>query len=79
MINQAPAKNNQPAAFTFAIHSRPGGPVSGISTPTPLEPIATPPSTKQITVPSAHTAPTVESLSVLTTPTLASQHPGCYV
>ena len=79
MINQAPAKNNQPAAFTFAIHSRPGGPVSGISTPTPLEPIATPPSTKQITVPSAHTAPTVDSLSVLIAPTLASQYRGCYV
>jgi len=79
MINQAPAKNSQPAASTFAIHSRPGGPVSGISTPTPLEPIATPPSTKQITVPSAHTAPTVESLSVLIAPTLASRYRGCYV
>jgi hypothetical protein len=79
MINQAPAKNNQPAASTFAIHSTPGGPVSGISTPTPLEANATPPSTKQITVASAHTAPTVESLSVLIGPTLASQYPGCYV
>src|SRR5215212_5732078 len=79
MINHAPAKNNQPAASTFVIHSRPGGPVSAINTPTPLEPIATPPSTKQITVPSAATAPTVESLSVLIAPTLAPQYPGCYV
>jgi hypothetical protein len=79
MTNQAPAKNNQPAPSTAAIQSRPGGPVSGISTPTPLEPIATAPSTKQIIVPSAHTAPTVESLSVLIAPTLASQYPGCYV
>jgi hypothetical protein len=42
-------------------------PVSGINTPTPLELIATAPATKQITVPSAHTAATVESLSVLMT------------
>src|SRR5215207_9469993 len=71
MTNQAPVKNNQPARSTAAIQSRPGRPVSGINTPTPLEPIATAPTTKQTTVPSAHAAPTVESLSVLIIPTLA--------
>jgi hypothetical protein len=40
-----------------------------------LKPIATPPSTKQITVPSAQKAATVESLSVLIAPTLALPGP----
>src|SRR5687767_14163468 len=74
MTNQAPAKNNQPAPATVAIQSRPGRPVCGINTPTPLEPMATAPSRKQITVPSAHPAPTVESLSVLITATLALRY-----
>jgi hypothetical protein len=56
-----PKENNPLAPSTAAIQSRPGRPVSRINTPTPLEPIATAPTTKQITVPSAHTAATVES------------------
>src|SRR5688572_6698137 len=75
MTNQAPAKNNQPAPSTAAIQSKPGRPVSGINTPTPLEPIATAPATKQMTVPSAHTAATVESFKVLIALTLAPQYP----
>jgi hypothetical protein len=43
--------------------------------PTPLDAIATAPATKQMTVPSAHTAATVESLSILMTPTLAPPYP----
>src|SRR5688572_3822686 len=75
MTSQAPAKNNQPASSTAAIQSRPGRPVSGINTPTPLEPIATAPTTKQMTVPSAHMAATVESFKVLIALTLAPQYP----
>jgi hypothetical protein len=54
-------KNNPLALSTSAIQFRPSRPVSGISTPTPLLPIATAPATKQMTVSSAHTAATVES------------------
>ena len=50
----------------------------GDHTPTPLEPTATAPSTEQMTVPSAQTAATVESLSVLIAPTRAPPYPGCY-
>jgi hypothetical protein len=78
MTNQALTKNPPPAASTAAIQSRPGRPVSGINTPAPLEPIATAPPTKQMTVPSARTAATVESLSVLISLTLAPRYPGCY-
>jgi hypothetical protein len=49
--------------------------LTGINTPTPLELIATAPSTKQIAVLSAHSAATGESLNVLITPSLAPRYP----